>query len=75
MSIRFWIGVASRDQVRWAYALLDGFEGHPASSKWAAMAKCSPDSALRDISQLLELGVLRRSPGAGRSTKYELSEG
>lgn len=36
------------------------------------IAKCSPDTALRDITQLLELGVLKKSPGGGRSTGYEL---
>jgi len=53
--------------------LLDGFEGKLTSSKWAAIAKCSPDTALRDITQLLELGVLKKSPGGGRSTGYELA--
>ncbi len=53
--------------------LLDGFEGKLTSSKWAAIAKCSPDTALRDITQLLERGVLRKSPGGGRSTGYELA--
>lgn len=54
--------------------LLDGFEGKLTSSKWAAMAKCSPDTALRDITQLLELGVLEKSAGGGRSTGYVLTE-
>ena len=49
----------------------DGFEGKLSSSKWAAMAKCSPDTALRDINELLALGVLRRLDGGGRSTAYE----
>ena len=54
--------------------LLDGFDGRLTSSKWAAIAKCSADTALRDITALLELGVLRRSAGGGRSTGYELHE-
>ncbi|MDR2207449.1 MAG: Fic family protein [Azoarcus sp.] len=54
--------------------LLEGFEGKLTSSKWAAIAKCSPDTALRDITQLLELGVLKKSPGGGRSTSYEISD-
>ena len=49
----------------------DGFEGKLTSSKWAAMAKCSPDTALRDINELLALGVLRKLEGGGRSTAYE----
>ncbi|SIR19772.1 hypothetical protein SAMN05880557_108241 [Pseudacidovorax sp. RU35E] len=53
--------------------LLDGFEGKLTSSKWAAIAKCSADTALRDITTLLVLGVLRKSPAGGRSSAYELS--
>jgi Fic family protein len=59
-------------QVKLLNRLLDGFEGNLTSSKWAAIAKCSPDTALRDISELLALGVLRKTAGGGRSTAYEL---
>lgn len=52
--------------------VLDGFEGKLTSSKWAALTKCSPDTALRDINELLALGVLRRAAGGGRSTGYEV---
>ena len=55
--------------------LLDGFDGKVTSSKWAVIAKCSADTALRDITQLMEWSVLRRAAGAGRSTGYELREG
>ncbi len=54
--------------------LLDGFEGKLTSSKWAAIAKCSPDTALRDITDLLGRGVLRKSAASGRSTCYELND-
>lgn len=54
--------------------LLDGFDGKLNTSKWAAIAKCSPDTALRDISELLALGVLRKSAAGGRSTSYELND-
>jgi Fic family protein len=55
--------------------LLDGtFNGKLNSSKWAKINKTSPDTALRDIKQLLDHGVLIREPGGGRSTKYALSE-
>jgi Fic family protein len=54
--------------------LLDGFEGKLTSSKWAAIAKCSPDTALRDITDLLARGVLRKSDAGGRSTSYELND-
>jgi Fic family protein len=51
--------------------LLDGFEGKLTSSKWASIAKCSPDTALRDISEPVALGILRESAAGGRSTSYE----
>ena len=54
--------------------LLDGFDGKLTSSKWAAIARCSPDTALRDINDLLALGVLRKSDAGGRSTSYELND-
>ncbi len=64
----------SERQVKLLNRLLDGFEGKLTSSKWAAIAKCSPDTALRDISDLLERGVLRKSAAGGRSTSYELND-
>lgn len=70
-----WAGTSLNErQLKLLNRLLDGFEGKLTSSKWAAIAKCSPDTALRDITQLLELGVLKRSPGGGRSTGYELAD-
>lgn len=61
-------------QVKVLNRLLDGFDGKLTSSKWAALAKCSPDTALRDISQLLALDVLVKAPGGGRSTAYVLRD-
>jgi Fic family protein len=55
--------------------VLDGFEGRLTTSKWATIAKCSSDTALRDILELVDRGVLIRNPGAGRSTSYSLAEG
>jgi len=52
--------------------LLDDFTGKLNSSKWAKIAKCSPDSALRDIKDLLDKGILKQDPHGGRSTSYEL---
>ena len=60
-------------QVKLINRLLDGFEGKLTSSKWAAIAKCSPDTALRDITDLLVRGVLRKTAAGGRSTSYELN--
>jgi Fic family protein len=54
--------------------LLDGFEGKLNSSKWAKLAKCSQDTALRDIDALLERGVLTKDPAGGRSTSYSLAD-
>jgi Fic family protein len=54
--------------------LLDGFDGKLTSSKWAMVEKCSPDTALRDIADLIGRGVLRRNEGGGRSTSYSLAE-
>ncbi len=53
--------------------LLDGFEGKLTNRKWAAITKCSADTALRDLADLLDKGVLVKSQAAGRSTSYELS--
>lgn len=50
--------------------LLDGFEGNLTSSKYAKLAHCSTDTALRDIRELLECGTLVQNPSGGRSTSY-----
>lgn len=75
MKARFWQRIAgislNERQARMLNLLLDGFEGKLTSSKWADIAKCSPDTALRDINQLIELGILRKLPEGGRSTAYE----
>jgi Fic family protein len=55
--------------------LLDGFDGKLTSSKWALIEKCSPDTALRDIQDLLDLGILAKDKAGGRSTSYSLSRG
>ncbi|MFI5443727.1 Fic family protein [Polaromonas sp. UC242_47] len=52
--------------------VLDGMEGKLTNAKWAAIAKCSPDTALRDINGLLALGVLGKLEGGGRNTAYAL---
>lgn len=52
--------------------LLDGFEGKLTSGKYAKLAKCSPDTALRDIRELMEYGILRQGESGGRSTSYEM---
>lgn len=54
--------------------LYDGFEGPLTSSKWAKICHCSPDTALRDITSLIEKGVLVKTPSGGRNTHYILSD-
>ena len=79
---RFWQQWAAtplnQRQVKLLNRLLDGFDGFDGkltSSKWAAIAKCSPDTALRDIHELLARGIFRKSAAGGRSTSYELAGG
>ena len=68
-----WAGTPLNDrQIKLLNKLLDGFDGKLSSSKWAAIGKCSQDTALRDITELLERGVLKKSEASGRSTSYEL---
>ncbi|MEO8036624.1 MAG: Fic family protein [Acidobacteriota bacterium] len=54
--------------------MLNGFKGVLTSSKYAQLAKCSTDTALRDIRELVERGILVQNPGGGRSTSYRLGE-
>jgi Fic family protein len=54
--------------------LIDRFEGKITSSKWAKIAKCSPDTALRDIEGLITEGILRKDAAGGRSTSYSLAD-
>lgn len=54
--------------------LLDGFEGKLTSTKWAKIAKCSQDTAQRDIQGLIEQRVLVKDAAGGRSTSYSLAE-
>ncbi|MDE2926164.1 MAG: Fic family protein [Acidobacteriota bacterium] len=75
---RFWKRVAdvplNRRQRRVLDRLLGEFEGKLTTSKWAKLAKCSQDTALRDITDLVRRGLLARNPGGGRSTSYSLVE-
>jgi len=53
---------------------LDGFEGKLTARKWAALAKCSPATAQRDIAELVERGLLIRNPGGSKNTSYSIAE-
>jgi Fic family protein len=69
-----WAGTPMNErQIKLINRLLDSFEGKLTSSKWAVIAKCSPDTALRDINELVARAVLRKSDSGGRSTSYELN--
>ena len=75
---RFWeaiAGVAINDRQRLVLnRLLDGFEGKLTTTKYAKLAKCSQDTALRDILPLVERGIFVRNPEGGRSTSYSLAD-
>jgi Fic family protein len=66
-------GISLNDRQRLVInRMLDGFEGKLTTSKYAKLAKCSQDTALRDILPLVEHGALVRNPEGGRSTSYAL---
>lgn len=73
---RFWEKHASRvlneRQLMMVNRLLDGFEGKLTTTKWAKIAKCSQDTAHRDILQLVAYGLLQKGEAGGRGTHYEL---
>ena len=76
---RFWEQAAhvplNERQRRFINRLLDGeFEGKLTTSKWAKLSKCSQDTALRDITDLMAHGILVRNPEGGRSTSYDLAK-
>ncbi|WP_028668034.1 Fic family protein [Runella zeae] len=54
--------------------LFDGFEGKLQTSKWAKITKTSTDTALRDIKDLIEKGILQQTNEGGRSINYELAD-
>jgi Fic family protein len=74
---RFWEAIAdvriNERQRLVLNRLVDGFEGKLTTSKYARLAKCSQDTALRDILSLVKPGILVRNPEGGRSTSYALA--
>jgi len=62
----------NKRQVKMLNKLLNSFEGKLTTSKWAKIAKCSQDTAYRDILDLVDRGALQKDPGGGRSTSYSL---
>jgi Fic family protein len=76
LKARFWERFAAEPlndrQIKVLNRMVDGFEGRLTSSKWAKLAKCSQDTAYRDILDLMDRGALQKNPGSGRSTSYGL---
>ena len=70
-----WQGVPFNErQIKLLNRLLAGFEGNLTNKKWSLIAKCSADTALRDITDLLDRGVLSRGSSSGRSTHYLIKQ-
>ena len=65
------VGLNTR-QIKVLNRLLDGFDGHLTNAKYAALAKTSSDTALRDLNDLVERGALNKAPAGGRGTRYLL---
>jgi Fic family protein len=75
---RFWEAHAAQElserQRKIINRLLDGFEGKLTTAKWAALGKCSQETAYRDILDLVARGILKKGPAGGRSTSYSLAD-
>lgn len=76
MKVAFWNKHAktllNERQKKLLNRVLDGFDGKLTSSKWAKIGKCSRDTAIRDINDLIEKNILQKEAAGGRSTNYEL---
>ena len=53
--------------------MLNGFQGFMQTAKYAKIAKCSTDTALRDLKHLVAHGLLIQNDGGGKSTSYRLA--
>ncbi|XOV82900.1 MAG: Fic family protein [bacterium] len=77
MKAKFWQRHAEESlnerQIKMLNMLLDGFDGKLKTEKWAKITKCSPDTALRDINDLIKRRILKKDSGGGRSTSYSLA--
>lgn len=77
LKARFWenhAGVGLNDRQKLIVnRMVNGIEGKMTSSKWAKMAKCSKETAIRDIQDLIDKGILAKEPAGGRSTSYVLT--
>ena len=66
--------IINERQIKLINKLLDVFDGKLTSSKWAKIAKCSKDTAIRDINDLINKDILQKEAAGGRSTNYELKK-
>lgn len=64
--------ILNERQQKMLHKLLDGFDGKLTTSKWGKICKCSQDTALRDIQNLMKKGIIQKEKSGGRSTNYEL---
>jgi Fic family protein len=69
-----WDASLNERQRKMLAKLLNEFEGKLTTSKWAKMTKCSPDTALRDIQNLIDQNIVEKEEGGGRSTSYRLKD-
>lgn len=74
--VKFWESRAGESfnerQRKLVNRLLNGFEGNMTTKRWATIGKCSHDTAIRDIQELIKRKMLKQNPGGGRSTSYSL---
>ena len=66
--------ILNKRQQKMLNKLLDGFDGKLTTSKWGKICKCSQDTALRDIQDLIKKEILQKEKSGGRSTNYELKK-
>jgi len=73
---QFWLAhkgtTMNQRQIKTLNKLLDGFAGKLTTVKWAKINKCSRDTALRDLQDLINKGLIEKEAGGGRSSSYEL---
>ena len=74
LSLRLPSGKLNERQMKMLNMMMHGFNGNLTTGKWAKIAQCSTDTALRDVSELVELGVLLKAGESKRAAHYVLSE-
>ena len=72
---KYWPSTTNERQKQLVNKLLDGFDGKLTTSKWAKIAECSHDTALRDMNDLIQKGMMLKEPGGSKNTSYILNIG